>query len=107
MIVDRISSREEIKKNFIIYETIYYDSLKGAFSQSASNYALFSIRYDLKFAIFHHSYGHFVAYSKIKGEWYLFDDCAGDEYAEKKNPPLNNLTDIDIYSICFYYVKYE
>ena len=103
MIVDRISTGENIRKNFEIYETIYFDSLKGCFSQFPS-YSYGFITYELKFIIYHKSYGHFVAYSKIRGEWYLFNDLS-DDYAKKSNPPLTDVNNKESCSVCFYYVK--
>lgn len=72
------------------------------FSQFPNHYGC--IRYDLKFAIYHKSFGHFVAYSKIRGEWYLFNDLTFN-YAEKSIPPLNDVNNEDNCSVCFYYVK--
>ncbi len=105
MIVDRISTGEDIRKNFEIYETIYFDSLKGCFSQFPS-YSCGFITYELKFIIYHKSYGHFVAYSKIRGEWYLFNDLS-DDYAKKSNPPLTDVNNKESCSVCFYYVKHK
>ena len=103
MIVDRISTYKEIRDNFDVNETIYFDSLNGRFSQFPSNSYGF-ITYELKFTIYHLSFGHFVAYSKIRGEWYYFDDLSGD-YAKKSIPPLHVINNKDSCSVCFYYVK--
>ena len=103
MIVDRISTGVDIRKNFVVLETIYFDYLNGCFSQY-SNYGF--IRYDLNFTIYHLSYGHFVAYSKIRGDWFIFDDCSGD-YAKKEKPPLNDVNNTNSCSVCFYYVKHK
>ena len=102
MIVDRISTGNDIRKNFDIKETIYFDSLNGRFSQVPSQ-----ISYDLKFIIYHKSIPHhFIAYSKIRGEWYLFNDLSPD-YAEKENPPLADVNNEESCSVCFYYVKHK
>ena len=103
MIIDRISTGKEIRNNLDVKETIYFDCLKGCFSPFPSNSYGF-IKYELKFIIYHLSYGHFVAYSKIRGEWYLFNDLSS-EYAEKINPPLNKVDNKESCSVCFYYVK--
>ena len=105
MIVDRISTGENIRKNFEVNDPIYFDHINGCFTQNH----FFTIglkRYDLKFAIYHKSCGHFIAYSKIRNEWYLFDDCSND-YASKEKPPLDNVTDENVCSVCFYYVLSE
>ena len=103
MIVDRISTGNDIRDNFDVNETIYFDSLNGCFSQFPSNSYNF-IAYELKFTIYHLSYGHFVAYSKIRGEWYLFNDLSHD-YAIKSIPPLHLINNVNSCSVCFYYVK--
>ena len=105
MIVDRISTGDDIRKNFDIKETIYFDCLDGHFSQDPPHpYNIIS--YDLKFIIYHLSYGHFIAYSKIRGEWYLFNDLSSD-YAQKVNPPLADVNNNASCSVCFYYVKHK
>ena len=62
MITDRISSEEDITKNFIVYERLYFQNINEWF--------------ELKFVIYHSyshpNYGHYVAYSKFRGEWYYF-----------------------------------
>ena len=105
MIVDRISTGNDIRKNFDIKETIYFDSLNGHFSQDPPHPDNI-ISYDLKFIIYHKSSHHFIAYSKIRGEWYLFNDLSSD-YAEKKNPPLADVNNEESCSVCFYYVKHK
>ena len=105
MIVDRISTEPEIRKNFDVNEIIYFDSFNGRFSQFPP-ISFGIITYELKFAIFHKSYGHFVAYSKIRGEWYLFDDLSSN-YAEKSYPPLHDVNNKESCSVCFYYVKHK
>lgn len=104
-LVDRISTGVDIRKNFEVNETIYFDNLNGRFSQFPS-YAYNIIIYDLKFIIYHKLFGHFVAYSKIRGEWYLFNDLTQD-YAEKENPLLADVNNKESYSVCFYYVKHK
>lgn len=105
MIIDRISTGEDIRKNLDVNENIYFDSFNGCFSRYPFNSYGF-ITYELKFIIYHRSYGHFVAYSKIRGEWYVFDDLSSG-YAEKCNPPLKDVNNKDSCSVCFYYVKRE
>ncbi len=60
-------------------------------------------------SFYHHYYsegfGHYVAYVKIKGEWYLFDDCENYDYATKSIPPLIQNFQEKYYPMCFYYVK--
>ena len=107
MITDRIEFEETIKKQFKLYETIYLDNYKGYFYYS--NYPNFqSTLFELKFVIFHRfstEYsGHYKAYCKIKGKWYLFDDCSYD-YAICEDPPLINNTNPKFYPVAFYYVK--
>jgi hypothetical protein len=103
MITDRISSNVLNIKNFKLYEEIYLDN-NGYFV----DHFPYSIIFELKFVIYHHyyskGYGHFVAYVKIKGEWYLFNDCS-DDYAEKSIPPLIQNFKEKYYPMCFYYVK--
>ena len=73
LITDRISSDEDITKDFIVYERLYFQNINEWF--------------ELKFVIYHSysgpNYGHYVAYSKFRGEWYYFNDLSYD-YAEKK-----------------------
>lgn len=107
MITDRIEFEETIRKQFKVYEKIYLDNSKGYFYYS--NYPNFqSTLFELKFVIFHYFYtenfGHYIAYCKIKGKWYLFNDLT-DDYAKCENPPLINNTKPDFYPVAFYYVK--
>jgi len=107
MIVDRISSGEEIDKNFIILENIYLDKNIGFFTKKPS---LNSILYELKFIIYHlyfgrPNYGHYIAYSKFRGEWHYFNDL-DIGYAKKEDPPLLNFVK-NTYPVCFFYVKNE
>ena len=103
MITDRISSNVLNIKNFKLYEEIYLDN-NGYFV----DHFPYSIIFELKFVIYHHYYrkgfGHFVAYVKIKGEWYLFNDCSYD-YATKRIPPLIQNFEENNYPMCFYYIK--
>lgn len=106
MIVDRISSGEEIHKNFLLLENIYLDKNIGFFTEKPSSN---SILYELKFIIYHINFrpnhGHYIAYSKFRGEWHCFNDLDGG-YAEKKDPPLINFIK-GTYPVCFFYVKNE
>ena len=94
LITDRISSDEDITKDFIVYERLYFQNINEWF--------------ELKFVIYHSyrgpNYGHYVAYSKFRGEWYYFNDLRYD-YAEKQNPPLYDNKDNNYYPVSFYYVK--
>ena len=102
MIVDRISSGENIKKNFIISEKIYLSH--GYFEEIST---LNSTLYELKFIIFHNfssNYsGHYTSYSNIKGKWFYFNDINGNN-ANQENPPLSDFSE-NFFPICFYYVK--
>ena len=107
MIVDRISSGEEINKNFILYEKIYLDKNIGFFTRNPySN----SILYELKFIIYHQKFGspnsgHYIAYSKFRGGWHYFNSL-NEGYAERQDPPLISLTN-NIYPVCIFYAKNE
>ena len=94
LITDRISSDEDITKDFIVYERLYFQNINEWF--------------ELKFVIYHSysgpNYGHYVAYSKFRGEWYYFNDLSYD-YAEKKNPPLYDNQDNYYYPVSLSYVK--
>ena len=94
MITDRILPNDTIKKNFIVYEKLNLENINEWF--------------ELKFVIFHsfHSQrsGHYIAYSKIRGEWYEFNDITND-YSEKRVPPLNDNHQLNYYPVSFYYVK--
>ena len=94
MITDRILTNDTIKKNFILYEKLYLKNINEWF--------------ELKFVIYHSFYtqnsGHYIAYSKFRGEWYYFNDCSND-YAVKQIPPLYDNKDINYYPVSFYYVK--
>ena len=94
LITDRISSDEDITKDFIVHERLYFQNINEWF--------------ELKFVIYHSysgpNYGHYVAYCKFRGEWYYFDDLEYD-YAEKKNPPLYDNQDNYYYPVSLYYVK--
>ena len=104
IIIDRISSGENITKNITIYEKIYLNHMTGYFEdKSISNSTL----YELKFIIFH-SYsssnsGHYTSYSNIKGKWYHFNDC-DENNSSKEDPPLAHFSE-DYFPICFYYVN--
>ncbi len=107
MIVDRISTGEPILNNFSLYENIYLDKNTGFFSKESS---LNSILYELKFVIFHiykdKIRGHYVAYSKFKGEWHYFNDLSKG-YATKKNPNLLKDFIDKTFPVCIFYVRSE
>ena len=101
MVIDRISGGKDIKKQFNINEKIYFDKASGNF-QSQEDTGNFC--YELKFIVYHKSYGHYIAYSKIKDDWYFFNDLGGNE-ANIENPPLTDKNGEDIYPVVLYYVK--
>ena len=108
-VVDRLSTGKTIKKQINIDEKIYFDKKNKKFSQfSINNKNKKNILYDLKFIIFHcysgENSGHYIAYSKINNDWYIFNDLSTD-YAEKEKPPLKNNQKGNIYPVIFYYVK--
>ena len=94
MITDRILPNDTIKKNFIVYEKLNLENINEWF--------------ELKFVIFHNfysqSFGHYIAYSKIRGEWNEFNDITND-YSVKRVPPLNDNHQLNYYPVSFYYVK--
>jgi len=94
LITDRILPNDTIRKNFIVYEKLNFLNLNEWF--------------ELKFVIYHNFYsqnsGHYIAYSKFRGEWHKFNDCHYD-YSEKEEPPLYENTNEYYYPISFYYVK--
>ena len=92
-------------------------SIPSIFSTSARSVAKFvtfgnsssisSTLYELKFLIVHdfsdRYSGHYYSYCKIKGEWYVFNDCDyGD--ASQENPPLTEFSE-NVFPISFYFVK--
>ena len=95
LITDRISSDEDITKNFIVYERLYFQNINEWF--------------ELKFVIYHHyhgpNFGHYVAFSKFREEWYYFNDLNYNDYAVKQNPPLYDNKKDNYYPVSFYYVK--
>ena len=104
IIVDRISSGEDIKKNFTIFEKIYLNNNNGRFEKESK---FNSTLYELRFIIVH-SYsrkfsGHYTAYCKIREEWYYFNDIDHGNATVKK-PPLTYASEY-LLPICFYYVK--
>ena len=108
-VVDRLSTGKTIKKQINIDEKIYFDKKNKKFSQfPINNKNKKNILYDLKFIIFHcysgENSGHYIAYSKINNDWYIFNDLSTD-YAEKEKPPLKNNQKGNIYPVIFYYVK--
>ena len=106
IITDRLDFSNAIKKQFNIDDYIYLDN-NGYFNRSIKKYYPYTI-FELKFIIFHRFYsedfGHYIAYAKIKGKWYEFDDTS-DDYAKNKEPPLINNKDENYYPVYFYYVK--
>ena len=106
IITDRLDFSPAIKKQFNIDDYIYLDN-NGYFNRSIKKYCPYTI-FELKFIIFHRFYfedfGHYIAFAKIKGKWYEFDDTS-DDYAKNKEPPLINNKDKDYYPVYFYYVK--
>ncbi len=92
IITDRILPNDTIKKNFILYEKLHIENIND--------------RFELKFVIFYDYYnqnsGHYIAYSKFRGEWYEFNDISLD-YSFKTNPPLNGNKIENFYPVSFYY----
>ena len=104
IIIDRVEKSKGISKKFVIGEKLYFDKSTQNFKENySSNYLL----YELQFIIYHSSCsienGHYVAYQKIKGEWYYFNDCYLD-YAQKRNPPLNDTNENSNFPVIVYYV---
>ena len=105
MVTDRLDYRNSIKKQFQIYENIFLDN-NGYFTSliNGNSYTPF----ELKFIIFHRfsseNSGHYIAYSKFRGKWHMFNDLH-DDYAENEEPPLINNRNENYFPICFYYVK--
>ena len=63
MVIDRISGGKDIKKQFNINEKIYFDKASGNF-QSQEDTGNFC--YELKFIVYHKSYGHYIVIQKLK-----------------------------------------
>ena len=122
MVIDRISGGQNITKDFNINEKIYFDNINKCFTEVEGYQYLV---YELKFMVYHLSFGHFIAYCKIEDEWYCFNDLSGT-FAIKENPfikenhpikvdnnnnnGLNILLNImmnlkDQYPVALYYVK--
>ena len=122
MVIDRISGGQNITKDFNINEKIYFDNINKCFTEVEGYQYLV---YELKFMVYHLSFGHFIAYCKIEDEWYCFNDLNGT-FAIKENPfikenhpikvdnnnnnGLNILLNImmnlkDQYPVALYYVK--
>ena len=104
IIIDRVEKKKGISKKFVIGEKLYFDKSSQNFKENySSNYLL----YELQFIIYHSSCslsrGHYFAYQKIKGEWYWFNDLDSD-YAQKKNPPLNDTDENSNFPVIIYYV---
>ena len=103
IVIDRISNEKSISKEFNINEKIYFDKINGVFSSDKSSQFII---YELRFLIYHKSYGHYVAYVKIQEDWYIFNDL-NFNYANKFIPPLKDDKKGDIYPVALYYVKCE
>ena len=105
MIIHRISNGEPITKNFTIYEEIYLNNKTGIFEKNSASTS--STLYELKFIIVHRfsdrNSGHYYSYCKIKGKWYVFNDCQHDD-ARLENPPLTEFSE-NVFPISFYFVK--
>ena len=105
MITDRLDYRHTIKKKLKIYENIFLDN--NGYFNSLINGNLYTA-FELKFIIFHsfssEYSGHYIAYSKFRGKWHMFNDLH-DNYSENEEPPLINNRREKYYPICFYYVK--
>ena len=101
MVIERISEGKDIEKQFNINEKIYFDKTNGNFK---SDEGIENLCYQLQFILYHESYGHYIAYSKIKEDWYYFNDMSGGE-ASKQNPPLTEQNGEYIYPVVLYYVK--
>ena len=104
IIIDRVEKSKGISKKFVIGEKLYFDKSTQNFKENySSNYLL----YELQFIIYHSSCslscGHYFAYQKIKGEWYYFNDLDSD-YAQKRNPPLNDTNENSNFPVIVYYV---
>ena len=104
IIIERVEKSKAISKKFVLGEKLYFDKISKNFKEYYSNNCLL---YELQFIIYHSSCntfgGHFIAYQKIKGEWYYFNDLDYG-YAEKKNPPLNDTDERSNFPVIVYYV---
>ena len=104
IIIERVEKSKAISKKFVLGEKLYFDKISKNFKEYYSNNCLL---YELQFIIYHSSCntfgGHFIAYQKIKGEWYYFNDIHSG-YAEKKNPPLNDTDERSNFPVIVYYV---
>ena len=104
--IDRVKKdkNEGISKNFIINEKIYFDKTNKNFTQKDTKY---NSLYELKFIIYHSSCslssGHYIAYQKIKGVWFYFNDLDSG-YANKVNPLLNDYDESSQFPVILYYV---
>ena len=101
IIIDRISDRKKITKQLNINEKIYFDNINKYFTEIEGYQYLV---YELKFILYHKSYGHYIAYCKIEDDWYYFNDLS-DSFAIKENPPIKDENKSDIYPVILYYVK--
>lgn len=101
MIIDRISDGKKITKQFNINEKIYFDNINKCFTEIQGYQYLV---YELKFILYHMSYGHYIAYCKIEDDWYYFNDLS-HSFAIKENPPIKDEKKSDQYPVILYYVK--
>ena len=98
---DRISDGKSITKQININENIYFNKENGNF-YSYEGYQY--IKYELKFIIYHKNDYHYIAYCKIKDEWFYFNDL-NHCFANKEKPPLKEKKEENIYPVVIYYVK--
>ena len=98
--IDRIYKGNNITKNFYINEEIYYNTISKKLTSKNKNKC---ILYELKFIIYYNE-NHYIAYSKIKNNWYIFDDLSNNE-AKLAYPPLDNNQNNSEYLVILYYVK--
>lgn len=101
MIIDRISDGKKITKQFNINEKIYFDNINKCFTEIQGYQYLV---YELKFILYHKSYGHYIAYCKIEDDWYYFNDLS-HSFAIKGNPPIKDEKNSNQYPVILYYVK--
>ena len=102
--IDRVENSKGISKKFSLPEKLYYDKISQNLTDICfNNYLL----YEIQFIIYHSSCslssGHYVAYQKIKGEWYFFDDTESG-YAKKRSPNLNDTNEYSYFPVIIYYV---
>ena len=101
MVIDRISDRKKITKQLNINEKIYFNNVNKCFTEIEGYQYLV---YELKFILYHESYGHYIAYCKIEDDWYYFNDLI-HSFAIKESPPIKDENQSYIYPVILYYVK--